>query len=218
MITTFGPLFYITLVCLLFPLAFILVMAYRYQLWLKRSYREIKGIRSDANSSKEELKSSILDYLDKELPEAIKPIIRDMVKSCVKEEIDKIFPSPEISVEPREIEGDIPLKAVEVIEAPSVGISIDELEDVFLSPEKAYTAQYLKKPDVSMNEMGIKRVSVSPDFWYKLNLLSFVKEDPVSVSAIVQNILAEHFICNEVEIDKLTEIGRKNMKYGYGRY
>lgn len=218
MITTFGPMFYCTLVCFLFPIVFILAMAYRYQLWLKRSYREIEGIRSDANSDKEELKSSILDYLDKELPEALKPTIRNMVESCVKEEIDKFFPSPDISVGPRMVECDIPLEAAEVIEAPSVGISLDELEEVFLSPEKAYTAQYLKKPDVSMNEMGIKRVSVSPDLWHKLNLLSFVKEEPVSVSAIVQNILAEHFVCNEAEINSLTEIGRKNMKYGYGRY
>lgn len=218
MITTFGPLFCGTIVCLSFTLIFILVRVYRYQLWLKRSYREIEGIRADANSNKEEMKSSILDYLDKELPEALKPIIRDMIESCVREEIDKIFPSPEISVEPTMVESDIPLKAVGVVETPSAGMTINEIEEVFLSPEKTYTAQYLKKPAVSMNEMGIKRVSVSPDFWHKLNLLSFVKEDPVSVSAIVQNILAEHFICNEAEIDKLTEIGRKNMKYGYGRY
>lgn len=218
MITTFGPMFYGTLVCLLFPLVFILVMAYRYQLWLKRSYREIEGIRSDANSDKEELKSSILNYLDKELPEALKPIIKDMVESCVRKEIDKFFPSPDISVEPTMVKKEMSLEDVEFIKPSSVGIGVDELEEAFLSPEKTYAAQYLKKPDVSMNEMGIKRVSISPELWHKLNLLSFVKEEPISVSAIVQNILAEHFVCNDTEINKLTEIGRKNMKYGYGRY
>ena len=214
MITTFGPMFYGTLVCLLFPLVFILVMTYRRQLWVKRTHREIEGIRFDGNRKAEEIKSSIMDYLTKNLPEALKLIIRDMVESCVREEIDKFFPSPEISVEPTMVEKEMSPEDVEfspTFESQTVSSETPEWEDY-------YVDIFLKKPDVSLNDIGTKRISLSSGQWNILHILCFVKEEPISVSAMVRNIISDHIRSHATEIKKFARIGQNNMKYGYGRY
>lgn len=87
-----------------------------------------------------------------------------------------------------------------------------------LALEQSYSDKYIKRPDINLNGVGMKRVALSPEHWAKLTSLGFVNETPVSISAIVFNILVEHFSTHGKEIDELVIIGDRNMKYGYGRY
>jgi hypothetical protein len=83
--------------------------------------------------------------------------------------------------------------------------------------EEGYADKYINRPSFNLNGIGMKRVALSPEHWTKLVSLGFVNEEPVSVSAIVHNILAEHFDKYGKEIGELVIIGDRNKKYGYGR-
>lgn len=189
----------------------ILILVNRCRVWFKRTAKELGrlslDIRLDVESRKhdEAWKRKAFDI--EAFKSEMESSISDEVREAVRKEIDFLIGSPtEESMIQKE---ELPIMQGALLKEPDVE---------FLPDTKSYGLTYLKKPEVSLNDMGIKRVSVNPDYWHKLNLLTYVDEEPLSVSAIVQNILTEHFEVHKLEITELAEKGRKNMKYGYGRY
>lgn len=88
---------------------------------------------------------------------------------------------------------------------------------------RSYCACFLSRTGESMNDLGVKRFVMSAYHEECLRLLSYAKLkdgcQPLSVSAIVNNILNDHFNYFRDEMNLLIDRGRENLeKLGNDRY
>lgn len=216
-------LFYGSFTLMPILLLLILLTQQRCRVWSKRCARKLDAIRDEVESVKYSAESAITRYLSDYIPERIHTHVSDMVEKHIREnsflrdirEEDVEFVSP---CEEPQIQ---PLKSFDINDLPKMDPELGEKCGAAILEafgfEQSYSDKYIKRSDVNLNGMGIKRVALSLDHWSKLTSLGFVNETPVSVSAIVNNILAEHFSTYGKEIDELVIIGDRNKKYGYGR-
>lgn len=204
-------------------LLLILLTLQRCRVWSKRCARKLDAIRDEVESVKYSAESAITRYLSDYIPDKIHSLVSDMVEEHLR---DNNYPQEVclndvefmLSDEKPQVQS---LKPFDINDFPKMDPELGEkcgaaILEAFAF-EQSYSAKYIKRPDVNLNAMGMKRVSLSPEHWSKLTSLGFVNETPVSVSAIVFNILVEHFSTHGKEIDELVIIGDRNKKYGYGR-
>lgn len=205
-------------------LLLILLNQHRCRAWSKKCAHKLDTLCDEVESIKYSAEAALTRYLSDYIPEKIHSLVSDMVEKHIREdnspqevclndvEFEFTDEKPQVqSLKPFDI-NDFPKMDTELGEKCCTAI----MEALAL--EHGYSAKYIKRPDVNFNGMGMKRVTLSPEHWSKLTSLGFVNETPVSVSAIVFNILVEHFSTHGKEIEKLVIIGDRNMKYGYGRY
>lgn len=211
-----------TLMPILLLLIFLTLL--RCRVWSKRCARKLEDVHEEVESVKHSAESAIMRYLSDYIPDKIHAIVSELVEKHIREsdyrhevcqEDVEFVPACE---EPQTS----PLKPFDINDLPRME---PDFEDRFgpvimeaLALEQGYSDKYIKRPDINLNAMGMKRVALLPEHWAKLTSLGFVNERPVSVSAIVFNILAEHFSTYGKEIDELVIIGNRNKKYGYERY
>lgn len=217
-------LFYGSFTLMPILLLLILLTQQRCRVWSKRCARKLDIIRDEVESVKYSAESAIMRYLSDYIPDKIHALVSEMVEKHIKDNEyarelslkDVEFVTPCEKPQPHD------LKPFDISDFPTMN---GDFEDRFgpvimeaLALEQGYSDKYIKRPDINLNAMGMKRVALLPEHWAKLTSLGFVNERPVSVSAIVFNILAEHFSTYGKEIDELVIIGNRNKKYGYERY
>lgn len=217
-------LFYGSFTLMPILLLLILLTLQRSRVWSKRCALKLDAVRDEVESVKHSAESAITRYLSDYIPEKIHSLVSEMVEKHIREnEYPRELHSEDVEfVTPSDEPHTAPLKTFDISDLPPID---PEFEDKFgpvimkaLAFEQSYSDKYIKRPDVNLNGMGMKRVALLPEHWSKLTSLGFVNETPVSVSAIVFNILTEHFSTHGKEIDELVIIGDRNKKYGYGRY
>lgn len=217
-------LFYGSFTLMPILLLLILLTQQRCRVWAKRCARKLDIIRDEVESVKYSAESAITRFLSDYIPDKIHAIVSELVEKHIRENDcpQEIRPEDVEFIPACEEPQTSPLKSFDINDLPKMD---PDFEDRFgpvimeaLGLEQCYSDKYIKRPDINLNGVGMKRVSLSPEHWAKLTSLGFVNETPVSVSAIVNNILMEHFSTYGKEIDELVIIGDRNKKYGYGRY
>lgn len=87
-----------------------------------------------------------------------------------------------------------------------------------------YSDKYLKRPDICLNNIGVKRISIPPELWQTIHSLAYANAsgsqniEPLSISAVAYNIINEHFKSHSDEINILAERGSEKILRGYDRY
>lgn len=87
-----------------------------------------------------------------------------------------------------------------------------------------YSDKYLKRPDISLNNVGVKRISIPPELWHAIHSLAYANAsgsqniEPLSISAVAFNIINEHLKSHSDEINILAERGNEKILRGYDRY
>lgn len=216
-------LFYGSFTLMPILLLLILLTLLRCRIWSKRCARKLEDVREEVESVKHSAESAIIRYLSDYIPDKIHSLVSEMVEKHIREnsylsdireedvEFVPIYEAPQTS----------PLKSFDINDLPKMepgfGENFSPVIMEALTSERYYTDKYIKRPDINFNGIGMKRVALSPEHWSRLASLGFVNETPVSVSAIVFNILTKHFSTYGKEIEELVIIGDRNMKYGYGR-
>lgn len=216
-------LFYGSFTLMPILLLLILLTQQRCRVWSKRCARKLDAILDGVESVKYSVESAITRYLSDCIPDKIHSLVSEMVEKHIREnDCPHELPPEDVEFVPTCEESQTsPLKPFNINDIPKMD---PELEEKFstaileaLALEESYSDKYIKRPVYNLNGMGMRRVALSPEHWSKLMSLGFVNETPVSVSAIVNNILTEHFSTHGKEIDDLVIIGDRNKKYGYGR-
>lgn len=216
-------LFYGSFTLMPILLLLILLAQQRCRVWSKRCARKLDAVLDGVESVKYSVESAITRYLSECIPDKIHSLVSEMVEKHIRENDcpHEVCLEDVEFVSTCEESHTSPLKPFDINDLPKMD---PELEGKFSSAileafalEESYSDKYIKRPVYNLNGMGMRRVTLSPEHWAKLMSLGFVNEPPVSVSAIVNNILTEHFITHGKEIDELVIIGNRNKKYGYGR-
>ena len=191
---------------------------------LHKSLRMLDMIREEVESVKSSAESAVTRYLTDCIPDKIHAIVSEIVEKQIRECncLGDVLPEDVEFADSCEVPEVNPRKPFDINDFPTMDPDFEERFGPVimgaLALEQSYSDKYIKRPDFNLNGVGMKRVALSPEHWAKLTSLGFVNEPPVSVSAIVFNILVEHFNTHGKEIDELVIIGDRNKKYGYGRY
>lgn len=177
------------------------------------------------NPVKEAVREDIGNYLDKYDELGLQPL-----EESIDDYVAKPFPFQVLSDDEIEeafntdvTDADDPLDVAESME--SVPEDYDYLMDMGSEHEydrgtyhtlRSYCACYLSRAGESLNEMGVKRFAMSARHEEMLRLLAYANLNdgfqPLSVSAVVNNILDDHFKYFKDEIYLLMERGQKNLE------
>lgn len=216
-------LFYGSFTLMPILLLLILLTKQRCLVWSKRCAGKLDAIRVEVESVKYSLESAITRYLSDCVSDKIHTLVSEMVENHNREnDFQREVRLEEVASVPACEEPQTqPLKPFDINDLPKMEPEFGEkYGDAILEAlafEESYTDKYITRAAINFNGIGMKRVTLSPGHWSKLMNLGFVREEPVSVSAILYNILEEHFKTYGKEIEPLAIIGNRNMKYGYGR-
>ena len=204
--------------------------------------KELREILYQAQRLDEQLKESFEDIpkFSKELSDEITPL----VKSYVAEAIDKYIADEKDKLRdflvPSEAQYPevVPLANVNDVQHFNSFQEIDEAVQAAFNEsvieEKGrrvnndkvadYSEKYLKRPDITLNNAGVKRISIPPELWYTIQSLAYANAsvsqniEPLSISAVAFNILNGHLNSHSEEINILAERGTEKMLRGYDRY
>lgn len=217
-------LFYGSFTLMPILLLLILLTLQRCRIWSKRCAHKLDAISDEVESVKYSAESAITRHLSDYIPEKTHSIVSEIVEKQIRECdcLGEVRPEDVEFANPCDVPEEHPIKPFDINDLPPID---PEFEERFgpvimeaLALEQSYSDKYIKHPGINLNGVGMKRAALSPEHWAKLTSLGFVNETPVSVSAIVFNILVEHFSTHGKEIDEFVIIGDRNKNYGYGRY
>lgn len=102
--------------------------------------------------------------------------------------------------------------------------NIEEVREMGNDKVADYTDKFLKRPDICLNNVGIKRISIPPELWHTIHSLAYANAsgsqniEPLSISAVAFNIINDHFNSHSEEINILAEHGTEKILRGYDRY
>lgn len=102
--------------------------------------------------------------------------------------------------------------------------NIEEVREMGNDKVADYTDKFLKRPDICLNNVGIKRISIPPELWHTIHSLAYANAsgsqniEPLSISAVAFNIINDHFNSHSEEINILAERGTEKILRGYDRY
>lgn len=202
--------------------------------------KELLEILYQATRLDEQLKKAFGDIpqYSKQLSDEITPF----VKSYVAEAIDKYVAEEQDKLRdfmvPAEVQypDAIPLANVaqhfnsfqEIDEAVQSAFneSLIEEKGPQVSNDKVadYSEKFLKRPDICLNNIGVKRISIPPELWDTIQSLAYANAsgsqniEPLSISAVAYNIINDHFNSHSEEINILAERGTEKIIRGYDRY
>lgn len=202
--------------------------------------KELLEILYQATRLDEQLKKAFGDIpqFSKQLSDEITPF----VKSYVAEAIDKYVAEEQDKLRdfmvPAEVQypDAIPLANVaqhfnsfqEIDEAVQSAFneSLIEEKGPQVSNDKVadYSEKFLKRPGICLNNIGVKRISIPPEFWDTIQSLAYANAsgsqniEPLSISAVAYNIINDHFNSHSEEINILAERGTEKIIRGYDRY
>lgn len=102
--------------------------------------------------------------------------------------------------------------------------NIEEVREVGNDKVADYSDKFLKRPDICLNNIGVKRISIPPELWQTIHSLAYANAsgsqniEPLSISAVAFNIINDHLNSHSEEINILAERGTEKILRGYDRY
>lgn len=102
--------------------------------------------------------------------------------------------------------------------------NIEEVREVGNDKVADYSDKFLKRPGISLNNIGVKRISIPPELWQTIHSLAYANAsgsqniEPLSISAVAYNIINDHLNSHSEEINILAERGTEKILRGYDRY
>lgn len=112
----------------------------------------------------------------------------------------------------------------EAVQAAFDECNIEEVREVSNDKVADYSDKFLKRPGISLNNIGVKRISIPPELWDTIQSLAYANAsgsqniEPLSISAVAYNIINDHFNSHSEEINILAERGTEKIIRGYDRY
>ena len=220
-------LFYTSFVSMPIILLLILLTQQRCRIWAKRGVKATEDIARNIASIELALKKYHKDmdsYIGRKIEE-FRTETTEGIEDTIRKVVDGILCPGPVEVKLEDLEfldnklenpvEDVPLMAFESENANKQAMDESQLNTLLDN----YVMDYPHPSDAKFLGAGCKRVYLSADLSAKLDKLTFVLEEPVTVSAILDNILIQHYHKYQKEIDVLCEIGKKNKNtFRHGRY
>lgn len=202
--------------------------------------KELLEILYQAKRLDEQLKKAFGDIpqFSKQLSDEITPF----VKSYVAEAIDKYVAEEHDKIRAFQTSANVQYPdAVPLASAVQHFASFQEIDEAVqaafnesfieekgpqVSNDKVadYSDKFLKRPDICLNNVGVKRISIPPELWHTIHSLAYANAsgsqniEPLSISAVAFNIINDHFNSHSEEINILAERGTEKILRGYDRY
>lgn len=203
--------------------------------------KELQEILNHAEKLDEQLKAAIGDIpqFSKELSDEITPF----VKLYVAEAIDKYVAAENEKLRAVIVPAEVQYSDVELlpnedalqkygsfqeidnaVQAAFDEVNIEEVREVSNDKVADYSDKFLKRPDICLNNVGVKRISIPPELWHTIHSLAYANAsgsqniEPLSISAVAFNIINDHFNSHSEEINILAERGTEKILRGYDRY
>lgn len=202
--------------------------------------KELLEILYQAKRLDEQLKKAFGDIpqFSKQLSDEITPF----VKSYVAEAIDKYVAEEHDKIRAFQTSANVQYPdAVPLASAVQHFASFQEIDEAVqaafnesfieekgpqVSNDKVadYSDKFLKRPGISLNNIGVKRISIPPELWQTIHSLAYANAsgsqniEPLSISAVAYNIINDHFNSHSEEINILAERGTEKILRGYDRY
>lgn len=220
----YAYIFYGSLVVMPVLLLLIFLMLDRCRVWSKKTAKGVGEVKSEVQQTvkqclEENYEKSIRDF---ELLETANESNEQSEKhEAIQFNPDDFFIPPSNS--DRELLG-----IREIEEAVQAAFKEESIEDKVrdLSSEQVadYSDKYLKRPDICLKNIGVKRISIPPELWQTIHSLAYANAsgsqniEPHSISAVAYNIINEHFKTHSAKINILAERGSEKILRGYDRY
>lgn len=220
----YAYIFYGSLVVMPVLLLLIFLMLDRCRVWSKKTAKEVAEVKSEVQQTvkqclKENYEKSIRDF------ELLETANESNAQSEKQEAIQ--FSPDDFFIPPSNSKREL-LEIQEIEAAFEEAFKEESIEDKVrdLSSEQVadYSDKYLKRPDICLNNIGVKRISIPPELWQTIHSLAYANAsgsqniEPLSISAVAYNIINEHFKTHSDEINILAERGSEKILRGYDRY
>ena len=230
-------------------LAFVLntvIFGYCLSEFFKKKFREklekeLQEILYHAEKLDEQLKAAIGDIPQflKELSDEITPFVKLYVAEAIdkyvadeNEKLRALLVSAEVQYSDAEL---LPNEDAlqkfgsfqeieDAVQAAFEEGNIEEVREVGNDKVADYSDKFLKRPDICLNNIGVKRISIPPELWQTIHSLAYANAsgsqniEPLSISAVAFNIINDHLNSHSEEINILAERGTEKILRGYDRY
>lgn len=220
----YAYIFYGSLVVMPALLLLIFLMLDRCRVWSKKTAKGVAEVKSEVQQTvkqclEENYEKSIRDF------ELLETANESNAQSEKQEAIQ--FSPDDFFIPPSDSDREL-LEIQEIEAAFEEAFKEESIEDKVrdLSNEHVadYSDKYLKRPDICLNNIGVKRISIPPELWQTIHSLAYANAsgsqniEPLSISAVAYNIINEHFKTHSDEINILAERGGEKILRGYDRY
>lgn len=220
----YAYIFYGSLVVMPVLLLLIFLMLDRCRVWSKKIAKGVAEVKS-------EVQQTVKQCLEENYVKSIRdfePLETANESNAQSENLEAIQFNPDDFFIPPS-NSDRKLLEIQEIEAAFEEAfkeeSIEEkVRDLSNEQVADYSDKYLKRLDICLNNIGVKRISIPPELWQTIHSLAYANAsgsqyiEPLSISAVAYNIINEHFKTHSDEINILAERGREKILRGYDRY
>lgn len=220
----YAYIFYGSLVVMPVLLLLIFLMLDRCRVWSKKTAKGVAEVKSEVRQTvkqclEENYEKSIRDF--ELLETANESKAQSESHEAIQFNPDDFFIPPSNSdrelLEIQEIEAAFE----EAFKEESIDDKVRGISNVQVAD---YSDKYLKRPDICLNNIGVKRISIPPELWQTIHSLAYANAsgsqniEPLSISAVAYNIINEHLKTHSDEINILAERGSEKILRGYDRY
>lgn len=220
----YAYIFYGSLVVMPVLLLLIFLMLDRCRVWSKKTAKGVAEVKS-------EVQQTVKQCLEENYEKSIRDFEMSETANGSNEQSEKHeaiqFNPDDFFIPPSNSDREL-LEIQEIEAAFEEAFKEDSIEDKVrdLSNEQVadYSDKYLKRPDICLNNIGVKRISIPPELWQTIHSLAYANAsgsqniEPLSISAVAYNIINEHFKTHSDEINILAERGSEKILRGYDRY
>lgn len=220
----YAYIFYGSLVVMPVLLLIIFLMLERCRVWSKKTAKGVAEVKSEVRQTVKQCLEENYEKSAHDL-ELLETANGSNVQSENNEAIQ--FNPDDFFIPPSNSDREL-LEIQEIEAAFEEAFKEDSIEDKVrdLSNEQVadYSDKYLKRPDICLNNIGVKRISIPLKLWQTIHSLAYANAsgsqniDPLSISAVACNIINEHFKTHSDEINILAERGSEKILRGYDRY
>lgn len=220
----YAYIFYGSLVVMPMLLLLIFLMLDRCRVWSKKTAKGVAEVKS-------EVQQTVKQCLEKNYEKSIRDfeLLETANESNAQSEKqaaiqfspdDFLIPPSNSERELLEIQ-EIEAAFEEAFKEESIEDKVRDISNVQVAD---YSDKYLKRPDICLNNIGVKRISIPPELWQTIHSLAYANAsgsqniEPLSISAVAYNIINEHFKTHSDEINILAERGSEKILRGYDRY
>lgn len=220
----YAYIFYGSLVIMPVLLLLIFLMLDRCRVWSKKTAKGVADVKSEVQQTvkqclEENYEKSIRDFERLETANESNPQSEN--PEAIQFNPDDFFVPPSDSE--REVLGIKEIEAAfrEAFKEESIEEKVREVSNNQVAD---YSDKFLKRPDICLNNIGVKRISIPPELWQTIHSLAYANAsgsqniEPLSISAVAYNIINEHFKSHSDEINILAERGSEKILRGYDRY
>lgn len=188
----YAYIFYGSLVVMPMLLLLIFLMLDRCRVWSKKTAKGVAEVKSEVQQTvkqclEENYEKSIRDF--DLLETANESNTQSEKQEAIQFNPDDFFIPPSNSdrelLEIQEIEAAFE----EAFKEDSIEDKVRDLSNVQVAD---YSDKYLKRPDIRLNNIGVKRISIPPELWQTIHSLAYANAsgsqniEPLSISAVAK--------------------------------